>query len=79
LNERELRAAYLNFDKKAERYKPLTDKKFINQIKILCPSSGSDRWTDNEGHQCRGLILPTLEIAREEFEKYMDCKINWEE
>ena len=76
---KELRAAYLDFDKNAQRYKPVTDKKFISQIKILCPSSVSERWTDNDGHQCRGLSLPTLEIAREEFEKYMDCKINWEE
>ena len=72
----DLKAAYLSFNKQAERYTQLTEKKLIGEIKKLCPSAINDRWTDDKPR--RGLELPSLQVARDEFCNWIGGPIDWE-
>lgn len=65
------------FDKNAERYRPIVDSQFVPEIKLIFPSAKSTRWQIN-GQQQRGVNLPSLPDAREEFEACIGFKVEWE-
>ncbi len=68
---------YLEFDKRAEQYGPFSDKKLIGYLRKIFPSARTDRWVDG-AEKVRGIRLPSLITAREEFEQYLDCRLNWD-
>ena len=68
---------YTAFDKQSGKYEPVQMTAITKSIKQLCPSAGSTRKRDGGGNK-RGFQLPTLEIARREFEEYLGGKVDWD-
>lgn len=59
-------------------YSRITPKKFIDTMKLICPSSDKIQRKIN-GTRQRGLSLPPIDKARIEFENWFGSPIDWEE
>jgi len=66
------------FDRNSERYETVQVAEVTNALKRLCPSLKKDRAIDT-GKQLRGFKLPSLNVARSEFESAFSVKIDWED
>lgn len=66
------------FDKRSQRFAPTQRKEISDAMTRLCPSAIKNRTTAN-GVQLRGYTLPTLAIARQEFEQAYNCSVQWDE
>lgn len=66
---------YKDYNHIAERYEAIQAKTIREEIKILCPSADNTKRQDNK----RGILFPEIEVAREEFEVYIGCTVNWDE
>lgn len=73
----ELVENYTNFDKKAEWYRSIQQNQITDELKRLCPLVECDRQQNGSRGQKRGWILPSLEMARKQFENYIGGKIQW--
>ena len=72
-----IKDSFRAFDKNAERHRPIVDSQFVPEIKSIFPSAKSTRW-QKSGQQQRGVNLPSLLDAREEFEACIGFKVEWE-
>jgi hypothetical protein len=74
---------YKLFNTGSERYQPLQSSQILETIKQLCPSAltGVRETVCNhdKSEQLRGVRLPTLAIARNEFSAYLGQQIAWDE
>ena len=73
-----LKLYYTNFDKNAERYETVQNRKIVQDVRRLCPSASYERKLEDE-KQSRGFILPPIEVARKDFEKAIKSKIDWDD
>jgi hypothetical protein len=73
-----LKLYYTNFDKNAERYETVQNRKIAQEMGRLCPSASVERKLENK-KQSRGFILPPIEVARKDFEKAIKSKIDWDD
>jgi hypothetical protein len=69
---------YKVYDKQAGKYLPVQSRHVLETLKKICPSVATCRKLHNHRQQ-RGIELPHIDTARTEFEKYLGCKIEWEE
>lgn len=67
-----------SFDKRSQKFAPTQRKEVADAVARLCPSAIKDRTMVNRSQQ-RGYKLPTLAIARQEFEKFYNCTVDWDE
>lgn len=70
--------AYKEYDRNATKYQPLQSQQLAATLKKLCPSALNARQTIL-GRQERGYQLPTITIARNEFQKLMGTSVDWSE
>jgi hypothetical protein len=56
----------------------VSERKIIGDIKKIFPSARSARWREGQGEAVRGITLPSLKTARQEFAHYTGCVIDWE-
>jgi hypothetical protein len=70
--------SYSFFDKNANRYEPLQTQKVSSTLQKICPSAKSDRVKNSSGKQERGYKLPSIILARSEFESAIKTKIDWD-
>jgi len=64
-------------DKITKKYHKLSPSQLINRLKKFCPLAG-DRALF-QGQRRRGYYIPPLDIARKEFEEYIQFDVTWEE
>lgn len=69
---------FTSFDKRTQKFAPTQSKEISDAIARLCPSAIKDRKMVNRSQQ-RGYKLPTLIIARQEFERAYNCSVDWDE
>jgi hypothetical protein len=50
----------------------------VDAINKLCPSAKRDQRLEGVNRR-RGFVLPPLEKAREDFEKYIGDRVEWED
>jgi hypothetical protein len=76
-----LMSSYREFDKNAQRHHTLQEAQVADKISRICPSAKRRRETVRSFHpvQHRGLRLPAIKTARDEFSAYLGCAINWDE
>lgn len=67
-----------SFDKRSQKFAPTQSKEISDAIARLCPSAIKDRKMVNRS-QHRGYKLPTLSVARQEFEQAYNCTVDWDE
>ena len=67
---------YKASNKNAERYNSLQSNIINTLLKKLCPSASQAR-SSLSGTQQRGFQLPTIQIARSEFETYIGAPLDW--
>ena len=72
----ELISSYKYFDKQATKYGTVQTKYVRESITKMCPSAVRKR-KETSGKQSRGLDLPCIETARDEFASYVGCPIWW--
>lgn len=72
----QIRDKYLDWHPNAQRFKPVTDKYITSHIQTVLPSAKRDQQRVGVDNR-RGLIWPPLDVCRQEFEKYLNCKIPW--
>ena len=70
--------AYRKFDRNSDRHGSVQGAIINKQITTMCQSARQTRRQMN-GEQARGFQLPSLEVAREDFEVYLGCKVSWDE
>ncbi|MDB3993273.1 virulence-associated E family protein [Gammaproteobacteria bacterium] len=63
---------YLESNPSARRYGGVADRKIISDLKKMFPSAKGDRWRDGNNPAVRGIVLPSLEVARAEFPEYLE-------
>lgn len=73
----DLRDAMREFDRNAERFKPISTAKLKPDLKKIFPSAQYVRFQDG-GKSRRGIALPSINQARKDFEKHVGCAIEWE-
>jgi hypothetical protein len=78
ISTKELINQYKGFNRNADRYTTVQTNTINSALDKLCPSVAKTRPSIN-GVQIRGLELPTIQIARREFEKYMGSKLEWDQ
>lgn len=64
--------------KRSQKFAPTQSKEISDAIARLCPSAIKDRKMVNRS-QHRGYKLPTLSVARQEFEQAYNCTVDWDE
>jgi hypothetical protein len=69
--------SYSHYDKNASRYEPLQTQKVAATLQKICPSAKSDRIKNSSGKQERGYQLPSISLAKKEFESAIKTQINW--
>ena len=69
---------YKSFDKQAGRFSPVQQSEISKTIKKVCPSAKGCR-TMIVNRQRRGFTLPSIEVARQEFEQYIELEIDWDD
>jgi hypothetical protein len=75
-----LALAATKFDPGSSRYKSITPQEVARELSQLCPSARSTRKSQGyRGIQSRGYNLPTLSVARHEFEVAKGFKVDWGE
>ena len=67
---------YLEYYLNAQRYAAASEKFITTRIKEALPSVKQE-YHRIDGNLRRGLLWPSLEFCRQEFEKYLDGKIPW--
>ena len=67
---------YSHYDKNANRYRPIQTQKIAKTLENICPSAENKR-RSYEGKQKWGYILPSIQLARTEFESAIKTQINW--
>ena len=72
----QFRVEFLEFYPNAGKHKPITDKYITSHIMTVLPSAKRDQQRVGVDNR-RGLIWPPLDVCRQEFEKYLNCKIPW--
>ena len=72
----DLRDAVIEFDRRAERFKPMRAAKLKPDLKKIFPSARDERFQDY-GKSRRGIALPSISQARKDFEKHLGCVIEW--
>ena len=78
IGTQEIIDSYSYYDKNASRYEPLQSQKISAALKKICPSAQNDRVTTPFGNQERGYQLPSMSIAKKEFEKAIKTSIDWD-
>ena len=73
-----LLSLFLEAEKTVRLYKQLIDRDVVAFMSKMCPSANREQGMEGS-HRRRGYVLPTLKIARENFEKYIGDKIEWED
>jgi len=63
-------------DSSTSRFRPITAQELAKELKKLCPSAAQDR---EYGDGRRGYTLPSLSVARQEFETVKGFKVDWGE
>jgi hypothetical protein len=74
----DLRSIYIDVDRNAERYRTVLNRDIVQSVKSICPSAELVRWQE-DNKQCRGLVLPSLEDARKEFDTWIGFPVPWED
>ena len=69
---------YKVYDHKAGKYEPIQAGNISQSVKRLCPTAKSTRKLHNNRPQ-RGFNLPSIQIARSDFESHFSIAIDWEE
>jgi hypothetical protein len=75
IRNKTLMRAYQEYDKASERYESVQLQTIYKTISKVCPSAECGARDDNK----RGVRYPALTEARNEFEKYIGCDIDWPE
>jgi hypothetical protein len=73
----DLRDAMREFDRGAERYRPISASKLKPDLVKIFPTAKPVRFQDG-GKSRRGIALPAIQKAREDFERHIGCTIEWE-
>ncbi len=73
----DLRDAIREFDRSAERYKPMSASKLKPDLKKIFSTAQDSRFQEG-GKSRRGIALPSINQARKDFEKHVGCPIEWE-
>ena len=70
---------YKHANKNAERYATVQVDRVVESLKKICPSAAKRRATDESGERRkRGFGLPHISEARQDFERHLGCKIDWD-
>ncbi len=78
ISTQDFKEAYKEFDRGAEKYRSIVAKEMVGEIRDVIPSVESKRWQENN-IQVRGLVFPSLEDARKEFDESIGYNTNWED
>ena len=70
--------SYSQYDKKAQRYESIQSRQIAKMINKLCPDAKPTKQKPSQYEkEKRGYQLPGLLKARQCFESYFKCNINW--
>ena len=73
----DLKEVIRQFDPSAERYKPMSASKLKPDLKKIFPSA-EDKRLQFGGKSRRGIVLPSINQARKDFDKHVGCPIDWD-
>jgi hypothetical protein len=73
----DIQAGYKAHDPQAGRYRPLQDDQIAERLRKICPSTKKVRKA-MQGTKHRGYVIPTLGVARSEFETHIGSKVDWD-
>lgn len=68
---------YKESDKNAERYRTVQSQQIAASLKKLCPSAILTRRKLSGDDQQRGYELPSIDVARREFDHAIGGRVNW--
>ncbi len=81
ISTKDLTNSYKEYDKNASRYNAIQSQQIAATLEKLCPSARSKREVIHAGSlektQVRGYLLPSIGVARTEFESSIGCKLQW--
>ena len=77
-----IKKKYIEFDKNSQRYQTVQIKFVREQLRKLCPSAEDSRelqpnMSDKGVRHPRGIALPALTLARQEFCTAIGAEIDW--
>lgn len=75
---------YANFDRQAERFQSYQQAQALSILQKVCPSIQRKRELSSVAElsvkeQLRGVLLPELSVARNDFSNYLGCHVEWDE
>ena len=73
----DLKEVIRQFDPSAARYKPISASKLKPDLKKIFPSA-EDKRLQFGGKSRRGIVLPSINQARKDFDKHVGCPIDWD-
>jgi hypothetical protein len=68
---------FLEAEKTVRNYKQLIDRDVVAFMTKMCPSAKREQGMEGS-HRKRGYIMPEVNIARNDFEKYIGDSVEWE-
>ena len=68
---------FLGADQNTRTYKQFIDRDLVSIMTKICPSAQREQRMDGV-HRRRGYVLPSIELARENFENYIGDLLDWE-
>ena len=82
ISTKDIIRSYEDYDKNAGRYHPVQSHQIASSLEKLCPSATPTRTTSvscGNKVQARGYQLPSIGVARTEFEKIIGSKLQWDD
>ena len=82
ISTKDIIRGYEEYDKNAGRYHPVQNHQIASSLEKLCPSATPTRTTSvscGNKVQSRGYQLPSIGVARTEFEKIIGSKLQWDD
>jgi hypothetical protein len=76
---------YKGYNESSDRYQPLQSSQVLEAVKRICPSAVTgirdfvEIYTGGKKEQQRGIRLPSLDVARNDFSTYLGHDIAWED
>jgi hypothetical protein len=78
ISTKDLKEAYSEYDKTAQRYRPISESKMKPDLLKIFPSAETTRFTENHNNK-RGISFGSIQQSRTDFDHYIGCEVDWDE
>jgi hypothetical protein len=78
ISTKDLKSAYIDYDRTAQRYRPISEAKMKPELLKIFPTAEATRFTEHNRSK-RGISFGSIQQSRTDFDHYIGCEVDWDE